>query len=133
MENSSQPLSAKLLPLGIVLTVIVLAAAFWPNGTNEGHSFSGEVMDSQCAQLGSHEKMMAEHNFTTTLQCALFCARAQTPASKFVLFDKSKNRIYLLDNQEQAELYASEKVTISGNYDAGSKTIQITSIEAKPQ
>jgi hypothetical protein len=133
MEKSAQPLSARLLPVGIALTLAVLAVAFWPNGANEGHSFSGEIMDSQCAQLGSHQKMMADHNFTTALQCALFCARVQAPAGKFVLFDKSKNRIYLLDNQEQAELYASEKVTISGNYDAGSKTLQITSIEAKPQ
>jgi hypothetical protein len=132
MGNPSQPTSARLLPLGIALTLIVLAAAFWPNGADAGHSFSGEIMDSQCAQLGSHEKMMAEHNFTTALQCALFCARAQAPAGRFVLFDKAKNRIYSLDNQEQAELYASEKVTISGNYDAASKTIQIAKIEANP-
>ncbi len=132
MDDTAQPLSARLLPVGIGLTLIIVAVAFWPNAAGEGHSFSGEIMDARCAQAGSHEKMMAEHNFTTALQCALFCARAQEPGEKFVLFDKSRNRIYLLDNQEQAELYASEKVTISGNYDAASKTIQVMSIEAKP-
>jgi hypothetical protein len=132
MGNMSNPLSARLLPAGIAVTLIVLISAFWPGAEDQGHSFRGEIMDAECAAAGSHEKMMAEHNFTTALQCALFCGRAQSPGGKFVLFDKSKNRVYLLDNQEQAELYASEKVTISGNYDIGSKTIQIASIEANP-
>ena len=89
-------------------------------------------MDTQCAQAGSHEKLMADHDFTTTLQCALFCARAQQPGGKFVLFDKAHNTVYRLDNQEQAELYASEKVTITGTYDSATKTILIADIQARP-
>ena len=132
MEKPSLPISVRLFPVGMALALITVVAAFLPGSADQQHSFSGEVMDAQCAQAGSHEKMMAEHNFTTTLQCALFCARAQQAGGTFVLFDKSKNTIYKLDNQEEAELYASEKVTISGDYDAANKTIHIAKMEAKP-
>ena len=122
----------KLLAVGIALALMIVIVAFLPGAPDQDHSFSGEIMDTQCAQAGSHEAMMQEHDFTTPLQCALFCARAQQPGGKFVLFDKSKNTIYRLDNQNQAELYAAEKVAISGSYDAATKTIQIADIQAKP-
>ena len=133
MEGSPKTISAKLLPAGIALALLVLVAAFLPGSPEQGNTFSGEIMDTQCAQAGSHEKMMAEHDLTTTLQCALFCARAQQPDGKFVLFDKRRNTIYRLDDQQRAELYASENVTISGTVDSGTKTIRIADIQANPQ
>jgi hypothetical protein len=89
-------------------------------------------MDAQCAMAGSHDAMMKEQGFTEKLQCSLFCARVKSPGGSFVLYAASKT-IYHLDSQEQAELYAAEKVTVNGSYDSATKTIHISEIQALPQ
>jgi hypothetical protein len=124
----------KSLAVGIALSLLIAVVAFLPGAPDqgEGNSFSGEIMDAQCGQAGSHDQKMKEHDFTTTLQCALFCARVQTPGGRFVLYDKARKTVYRLDDQARAELYVTAKVTITGTVDAATKTIRIADIEATP-
>jgi hypothetical protein len=122
----------KLTAVAIVIALIIIALAFYPEASERGNSFSGEIMDSQCAQMGSHQAMMLSHDFTTALECALFCAHSQDPRSKFVLFDPATKTTYQLDDQDRAQLYAAEKVTVTGTYDKSTKTIEVANIQAKP-
>ena len=122
----------KLTAAGVVLTVLILIVTFYDVRREQPGAFAGEIMDSQCAELGSHASMMKEQNFLTPTQCALFCAHYRTPPGTFVLFNAASKTIYQLSNQEKIEPYVSEKVKISGAYDAASKTIHVTAVTAVP-
>jgi hypothetical protein len=85
-------------------------------------------MDSHCAEMGSHDAMMKTQGFLTPLQCSLFCAHYLNPPSVWVLYDAANKKIYQLSDQAKVQPFATEKVTISGSYDAASKTILVTAI-----
>ena len=59
--------------------------------------------------------------------CTLSCVKA---GSKFVLYDGSKQMVYQLDDQKKPAAFAGAKVTVTGMFDAGSKTIHVTDIVA---
>jgi type 1 fimbria pilin len=92
------------------------------NGT-----FTGEIMDSACAKMGSHDAMMKQHpNMKTAKDCTLGCVKA---GSKFVLYDSATKNVYEIDDQKKAEQLAGQKVTVTGNLDAASNTIHVTNIK----
>ena len=122
----------KLTAAGIVLTAIILIVTFYDVRRGQPGAFGGEIMDSQCAELGSHATIMKEQNFLTPTQCALFCAHYRKPPGTFVLFDAASKTIYQLSDQAKIEPYVSEKVKISGAYDAATKTIHVTAVTAVP-
>lgn len=88
-------------------------------------SFTGEITDSSCAQLGSHAKMMKSMDIKTARECTLDCVKA---GSKFVLFDPATKTIYQLDDQKKPASFAGEKVRVTGTYDETAKTIHVLSI-----
>jgi hypothetical protein len=90
-------------------------------------TFSGEIMDSQCAGLGDHSVMMGSSGIKTTKECTVACVKA---GGKYVLFDAATKKIYQLDDQKKPEQFAGDKVTVSGTYDASTQTIHVTNIEA---
>lgn len=83
-------------------------------------------MDSACAQLGSHAKMMKSMDIKTTKECTLDCVKG---GSKFVLYNAANKTIYQLDDQTKPASFAGEKVRITGTYDQATKTIHIVSIK----
>lgn len=87
-----------------------------------GQSFTGEIMDSSCAQLGSHEKMMKSMDIKTARECTMDCVKA---GSKLVLFDPATKTIYQLDDQKKAAVFAGEKVHVIGTYVQATKTIHV--------
>jgi hypothetical protein len=96
--------------------------------THKGKTFSGEIMDSQCAMMGSHDP--AGYKMTKTdnpKDCTLACVKM---GGKFVLYDSAKKTTYALDDQEKPKEFAGQKVKVSGTYDKASKTIHVESIEA---
>jgi hypothetical protein len=98
-------------------------AAPQKNGT-----FTGEIMDSACAKMGSHDAMMNQHpNMKTAKDCTLGCVKA---GSKYVLYDSSTKTVYELDDQKKPEQFAGQEVTVTGNLDAASKTIHVANIKA---
>jgi hypothetical protein len=111
------------LGLGTLLIVTRLSVA----GPKD-KGFTGEIMDSQCAPMGSHSP--AGYQMTKTdnpKDCTLACAKM---GGKFVLYDGAKKVTYQLDDQDKAKEFAGQKVKITGTYDEASKTIHITTIEA---
>jgi hypothetical protein len=93
----------------------------------QGNTFTGEIMDSQCAKSGSHQEMMSKHAIKTEKACTLGCVKM---GGKFVLYDPATKTTYQLDDQKKPEKFAGEKVTVTGKYDESSKTIHVSKIEA---
>jgi hypothetical protein len=111
------------LGLGAVLVLASLSIAAAKDKT-----FTGEIMDSQCAMSGSHAQMEKMHNMPDDSKaCTLACVKM---GGKFVLYDAAKKTTYQLADQEKSKEFAGQKVKITGTYDKASKTIHISTIEA---
>ena len=126
-----------MIRLTVILgTTVLLATAFLRAGSlssqqqnNTPLSYTGEIMDSKCSSLGSHNQVMAKEGVKTTKDCTLLCIK---DASKFVLYSADGKLSFNLDDQDKPREYAGEKVTIVGSYDGQTKTIHIQSIMAAP-
>src|ERR1700730_2896906 len=90
------------------------------------HTFTGEIMDSQCAQMASHDNMMKSEGAKNAKECTIACVKS---GGKYALYDPAAKRAYQLDNQKKARDYAGQKVTITGTYDSGSDSIHVTNIK----
>ena len=91
-------------------------------------TFTGEVMDSQCAGMGGHDpggyKMTNTNN---PKDCTLACVKA---GGKFVLYNAATKTTYQLDDQDKPKEFAGQKVKVTGTYDKATKTIHVESIGA---
>jgi hypothetical protein len=87
-------------------------------------SYTGEIMDSQCALLGGHAKMMTKGE--SAKDCSMRCVGI---GGKYVLFDAAKKTRYQLDDQKKAEMFAGAKVTVTGSFDPATKTIKVDTIK----
>src|SRR5689334_23357682 len=94
-------------------------------GAQKAQTFSGEIMDQQCALLGGHSAMMSQGE--SAKDCANRCVSI---GGKFVLFDSANKTIYQLDDQKKAQPFAGTKVKITGTYDTSNKTIHVANIQA---
>jgi len=95
--------------------------------TGKATAYTGEIMDSQCAMMGSHDP--AGYKMTKTdnpKDCTLACVKMD---GKFVLYDAAKKATYMLDDQEKPKDFAGQKVKVSGTFDKATKTIHVQSIE----
>jgi len=93
----------------------------------KGKTFSGEIMDSQCAMNGSHAQMEKMHNMPDDRKaCTLDCVKM---GGKFVLYDPVKKATYLLDDQEKPKEFAGQKVKVTGTYDKGAKVIKVETMQ----
>lgn len=97
-------------------------------------TFSGEIMDSQCAKNGSHAMMLAkegmagkENDPMAKTMCTKNCVKM---GGKYVLFDPASKTAYELDDQSKPEQFAGQKVKITGTLDKATKTIHVTGIKA---
>jgi hypothetical protein len=119
-----------------VATLLLLATAFLQSGfksaqqqNNTPMSYTGEIMDSKCAEQGSHSQVMTKEGIKTVKDCTLWCVK---DSSKLVLYTQNPKTYYNLDDQDKPQEYAGEKVTIVGTYDGPTKTIRIQSIIVAP-
>lgn len=111
------------------ITLAVVAAfalALLSPGFASAATFTGEIMDSGCAQMGSHAKMMKAHStIKSAKECTLGCVKA---GAKFVLYNPATKTVYQLDDQTKPEAFAGEKVRVTGTYDKATKTIHVEKI-----
>ena len=91
-------------------------------------TFTGEIMDSQCADMGSHDNMMKGEHASNAKQCAIACVKK---GGKYALYDPTAKKAYALDNQKKAGAFAGQSVTITGKLDSSSDSIHISEIQAK--
>src|SRR5207253_4566320 len=91
-------------------------------------TITGEVMDSSCAKLGSHEMMEKQHGMSSSpasdKACTLACVKA---GAKLVLYDASTKTVYELDDQKKSDQFAGEKVKITGTIEKDN-TIHVAKI-----
>lgn len=118
-----------LLALTAALSLAVTIAQAVPRVQNDQstspRTFRGEIMDSACAQMGSHKQMEAKEGTKNARDCTLACVKN---GSTLVLYNPSTKMTYQLSDQDKAKTYAGERVTVKGTYDASSKTITVDSI-----
>lgn len=108
-----------LLPT-IVLAILPAAVAQTDNGT-----FKGEIMDKQCAQMGSHENMMKAEGAKNAKECTLACVKN---GGSFALLDPQTKKVYPIEDSQKVREFAGESVQITGDYDQGAGILHIKSI-----
>jgi hypothetical protein len=99
------------------------AAAFGADKT-----YTGEIMDSQCADMASHDNMMKGENAHNSKECTLSCVKK---GGSYALYETGEKRSYKLDNQKKVAAFAGQKVTITGSYDSNSDSIHVASVKAQ--
>ena len=89
----------------------------------QAKDFTGEIMDSSCAKMGSHAQMQKEHGMADAKSCTQGCVKN---GAKYVLFMDGK--AYDLDDQTKPADFAGQKVKVSGKMDSKTKTIHVDNI-----
>jgi len=107
-----------------VITILLLATSVSLPQSND-RLFTGEIMDSPCAAMGTHDRMMKGLEAKDAKDCSQKCVRM---VGKYVLYDPVNKATYQIDDQQKSAAYAGQKVTVKGTYDAASKTIHVESI-----
>jgi hypothetical protein len=128
--------SLRLLAIGVIAMVPVLSlTGTAQNSGSENHAkasaestFEGEIMDGDCAQMGSHDAAMKAVTLATPDLCTAYCLRFKKTPGKYVLYNAAAKMIYQLDNQQEASFFAARKVKITGTYDEATKTIHVKDI-----
>jgi hypothetical protein len=89
-------------------------------------TFTGQIMDSKCGTVGSHDPTMKNLGAKDAHECTLRCAKD----GSFVLYSAENKMVYQLNDQEKPVRFAGQNVRISGSYEKASQTIVIVSIDA---
>jgi hypothetical protein len=112
---------------GLVTAGLLACVGVGLMASPQANTFMGSIMDSSCALMGTHQKMMQAHpGIKSDKACTLGCVKN---GAKFVLYDSSSNTVYQLDDQKTPMEYAGDKVKISGMLNADTKTIHVEKIE----
>lgn len=98
-------------------------------------TFTGEIMDSQCAKMGSHEMMlkkegMADKNPGDPMAKKMCTQNCVKMGGKYVLFDTAHKKVYQLDDQTKPEQFAGATVKVKGTLDKSTQTIHVTDIQS---
>ncbi len=109
------------------VSVVALSLASFSFGGAKDQTFTGEIMDSQCANMGSHDVMMKQEGARDAKQCTRGCVKM---GGKYVLFNAQNKSIHQLDDQKKPAQFAGEKVTVTGKLGNDNKTIHVVSIQA---
>lgn len=113
-----------------IILLLVIGIIGRLRAANREEVFRGEIGDSQCALnvhslSRSHKEMLKRKAVgKTSADCARYCVKYL--GGLFVL--QVKNKVYKLDNQKLADIYAGQKVTVTGKLDAQSDTITVHSM-----
>jgi hypothetical protein len=107
----------------LLIFALSTAAAFAADKT-----FTGEVMDSQCADMASHDNMMKGEGAHNAKECSIACVKKGGTYALYVAADK---QAYKLDNQKKAAAIAGQKVTVTGSVSSAGDTIKVATIAAQ--
>jgi hypothetical protein len=117
----------------LVLSVAVCTLLLPGFAVAKDKTFSGEIMDSQCAKNGSHAMMLAkegmagkENDPMAKTMCTNNCVKM---GGKYVLFDAASKTTYQLDDQTKPVQFAGQEVKVTGTLDKATKTIHVTEIK----
>jgi hypothetical protein len=110
----------------LVLSILTFAAP-----KPKSQTFSGEIMDSQCAMNASHAEMLKKEGMgdkdpndpMAKKMCTQNCVKM---GGKYVLFSPDTKTVYQLDDQKKPEQFAGERVKVKGTLDG--QTIHVQNI-----
>jgi len=112
----------------ILLFALSLAAFAAP----KDKTYSGEIMDSQCAMNASHAEMLKKEGMgdkdpndpMAKAMCTKNCVKM---GGKYVLYDSASKKVYQLDDQTKPEQFAGQNVKVTGTL--SNDKIHVTNIE----
>jgi len=111
---------------GMAVFAVLMGVAFTVRRAEaRDRMFSGDIMDSECAEMGSHD-MRLDGSYTTAKECTLACVKL---GSKFVLYTSGTKIVFQLDDQQRPRQFAGDKVNVMGSLDRATNTIHVTDIE----
>lgn len=90
----------------------------------KGNVFEGEIMDKQCAQMGSHENMMHAEHAKSSKECTLACVKN---GDSFALLAPAQ-KVYVIEDEKKVRAFAGQHVRITGNYDEDSQILHVKTI-----
>jgi len=109
----------------ISVLLLLLAVSRSAFAQEKSGKFSGEIMDKQCAQMGSHENMMKTEGAKNAKECTLACVKN---GGKYALLDPQTKKVYSLDDEKKVREYAGEHVEITGDYDQKTDVLHVKTI-----
>jgi hypothetical protein len=113
------------MKLALSLTLIFMSSPLL--FAQKGNTFEGELMDKQCAQMGSHENMMEAEHAKSAKECALACVKS---GDSFALLDPSTKKVYVIEDEKKVRPFAGQHVRITGNYDQDAQILHVKTISA---
>ncbi len=116
----------KKLSLAVVMSMLSIGVLFAQSKVHT-RTFSGAIMDSQCAAMGNHDAGYKMTGTTTPKDCTLSCVKS---GGQLVLYNAAKKSTYKLDDQTKPRDFAGENVKVIGTYNSGTKTIHVEKIAA---
>lgn len=96
-------------------------------GKDKNATFEGNIMDKQCAQMGSHDDMMKAEGANNAKECALKCTKN---GDKFALLDTKTKKVLIIEDEKKVKEFAGEHVKITGSYDDDSGVLNVKTISA---
>jgi len=118
--------SVRKIAIGAVAAVMLLGLGL---ARAADRTFTGEIMDSSCASMGSHAGMMKGKDANDPAVRKLCTETCVKMGAKYVLYNATRKTTYKLDDQEKPADFAGQKVKVTGTYDAATKTIHVTDIQ----
>lgn len=118
--------SVRKIAIGAVATVMLLGLGL---ARAADRTFTGEIMDSSCASMGSHAGMMKGKDANDPAVKKMCTQECVKNGAKYVLYNATRKMTYKLDDQEKPADFAGQKVKVMGTYDAATKTIHVTDIK----
>ncbi len=110
----------KRLPVSIAASLLLVSTIVIP----KPRTFTGEIMDSQCAEMGMHGIV---NPLKTARECTIDCVRF---GGRYALYDPAVQMAYGLDDQRKPEQFAGNRVEVTGTLDKLTHTIHVTDIRS---
>ena len=83
--------------------ILALTLGLSPAAFAQAKTFTGEIVDSPCAAMGSHEHMMKAEKARNARECTLACMKTH---GALVLYDAANKKVYKLDEQVKPRRFA---------------------------
>jgi hypothetical protein len=119
-EDGKEGSHMKELPIPIAASLILMSIIFVHP---KQRTFTGEIMDSHCGEVGSHGIL---NPLKAARECTINCVRF---GDRYVLYDPTLQTAYGLDDQRRPGAFAGDKVEVAGTLDKLAHTIHVIDIQ----
>jgi hypothetical protein len=86
-------------------------------------TYTGVITDNMCDNADHKDMKMGSDP-----KCVVECVKGMN--GKYVLYDATAKKAYILSDQKTPEKFAAKKVTVTGTLDDAGKNLKVDKIEA---